>query len=194
MLLCHTDVFRLLSAKIPRRELAETIQQEEFVMLEELRGSLLYKVVWVSEYWFCIRNHYIPRNGIAAMWVERELRGVGGGANTYYYLWTILLTGEYFRIKITAVYGYTKIKEMMMVVLQERTIGIGMEPHYRNKKDFLKYANIVKKESETYLKKGSLLDLIVKDNKIQQLICKKVLEERERITPSNKRCDLWTEV
>lgn len=184
----------VLSNKVPGRELAEVIQKEEFVMLEELQDSLLYKVVLVSENWFCIRNHYIPRNGIAAMWVERESRGFGGGANTYYHLWVILITGEYYHIKVLAVYGYIEIKEMLMRVLQERTIGIGMEPHYGNKKDFLKYACAVKKESEGHGNESSLLELIINKNEVQQIVIQKVLQEREKVTPANKKCDLWTEI
>lgn len=174
----------ILSGKIPKQELADSIEREVFTSVDKLQGTSLYKSFLVSENWLCISDYYIPRNGFVAMWLQKELRGRGGSANEHYHLWVLLVTGDCFHreLAVASSGGGFHIRETMEQLLEEYTKAVRIEPKYGNKNEFLKYSNVVKEALKTFEIPNSVLELVTKESEIHKQLIHAIKKEQGKIT------------
>lgn len=174
----------ILSGKIPKKELTESIEREVFTSVDKLQGTSLYKSFLVSENWLCLRDYYIPRNGIVAMWLQKELRGRGGSANEHYHLWVLLITGDCFHreLAVASSGGGFQIRETVEQLLEEYTKAVRIEPKYGNKNEFLKYGSVVKEALQTFETPNSVLELVTKESEIQIQLIDVIKKEQNKTT------------
>lgn len=187
-----------------RKELVQSIEEEEFTQLEDLKmNKILYEKVWLSKNWFRINNHYIPRNGVVAMYLEVRHPG-NHHYNHDFYLWVVLLNGEYFRTGVIfrlvsemdreELEGSYLTKHFFAQALQENTSGLVICDQRLNKKEPASvYSSFIKESFKYDLE--HLAEIITRENELQKTIVQELLS-RWRTDSSRKEgfmlySDFW---
>lgn len=193
-----------LSQIIDKKELLKKIDSEEFYKIQNLEGTIWEKKIRISENWFCIKNHYIPKNGIVEIWSNYSGNFF---TDRHCHLGFLFVTGEIFNIEVAILQGYSMRKDYgkflirtevaLDQTLQDNTLGIGIK--YNNtesKKEFIEQEfgssiKILKEKLPILIKEDKLIDIVTKENDVQK---KLVQEIKEGITKDKDYQDkVWTE-
>lgn len=160
-----------------RRMLFKSIRNETFSRIEELRGyKRAYRMISVSENWFCICNNYIPRNAIVTMQFV---------VNKMYYLRGLLITGEKFFYMIRDPGKGWKILDR---VIQERTEGIGL---WGSRSKYALLERSIAKEIKKTLQnmdKDAVSKCLINENQLQKMQVQQFLDLEDTL-PQNTLID-----
>jgi hypothetical protein len=187
-----------------RKKMIQSVDKEEFKQVEDLKHHKeLYKRVWISQNWFRIHHHYIPRNGVVAMNLEQKRFGSGGDYHIYLVIWILLLNGDYFctgevlgmasHMKSDDIRNPISSRHLLAQVLQEHTSGIMLLSKHTSEKLPLSLYLSIKKDFTPKFEQTSVTELFLQENELQKIVVQKMLDEWKDTLPVQKKYEPYSD-